>query len=87
MKWRAGNSASKHLELYEDFTRETVALRCPAKGKGRRSLSLFQAISSEQNTEVLMNGRKVLMFGSNSYMGLTNHPKVIEAENRGHKEI
>ena len=26
-----------------------------------------------------MNGKKVLMFGSNSYMGLTNHPKVIEA--------
>ena len=26
-----------------------------------------------------MEGRKVLMFGSNSYMGLTNHPKVIEA--------
>ena len=26
-----------------------------------------------------MEGRKVLMFGSNSYLGLTNHPKVIEA--------
>ncbi len=39
----------------------------------------FRPISSEQNTEVLMNGKKVLMFGSNSYMGLTNHPKVIEA--------
>lgn len=26
-----------------------------------------------------MNGKDVLMFGSNSYMGLTNHPKVIEA--------
>lgn len=26
-----------------------------------------------------MEGRKVLMFGSNSYMGLTNHPEVIEA--------
>ncbi|MDR0973495.1 MAG: aminotransferase class I/II-fold pyridoxal phosphate-dependent enzyme [Prevotellaceae bacterium] len=39
----------------------------------------FRCIESEQNTEVLMSGRKVLMFGSNSYMGLTNHPKVIEA--------
>lgn len=26
-----------------------------------------------------MNGKKVLMFGSNSYLGLTNHPKVMEA--------
>ena len=39
----------------------------------------FRAISSEQDTEVLMNGKKVLMFGSNSYMGLTNDPRVIEA--------
>ena len=39
----------------------------------------FRAISSEQDTEVIMNGKKVLMFGSNSYMGLTNHPKVKEA--------
>jgi 8-amino-7-oxononanoate synthase len=28
---------------------------------------------------VLINGKKVLMFGSNSYLGLTNHPKVKEA--------
>jgi 8-amino-7-oxononanoate synthase len=26
-----------------------------------------------------MNGKKVLMFGSNSYLGLTNHPKIVEA--------
>lgn len=39
----------------------------------------FRAISSEQDTEVVMNGKKVLMFGSNSYLGLTNHPKVKEA--------
>ena len=38
-----------------------------------------RCISSQQDTEVIMEGRKVLMFGSNSYMGLTNHPKVIEA--------
>lgn len=39
----------------------------------------FRPIESEQHTEVVINGKKVLMFGSNSYLGLTNHPKVIEA--------
>ena len=38
-----------------------------------------KSISSQQDTEVIMEGRKVLMFGSNSYLGLTNHPKVVEA--------
>jgi len=39
----------------------------------------FRAIESEQDTVVHINGKKVLMFGSNSYLGLTNHPKVKEA--------
>ncbi len=51
----------------------------PQKAKAAGVYPYFRAISSEQDTEVLMNGKKVLMFGSNSYMGLTNHPKVIEA--------
>jgi 8-amino-7-oxononanoate synthase len=33
-------------------------------------------IESEQSTEVVINSKKVLMFGSNSYLGLTTHPKV-----------
>jgi 8-amino-7-oxononanoate synthase len=36
----------------------------------------FREISSDQDTEVLIGNKKVLMFGSNSYLGLTNHPKV-----------
>ena len=39
----------------------------------------FRAIQSDQDTVVLMDGKKVLMFGSNSYLGLTNHPKIKEA--------
>ena len=39
----------------------------------------FRTITSAQDTEVMMNGRKVLMLGSNSYLGLTNHPKIKEA--------
>ncbi len=47
-----------------------------------RALNLypfFRPIQSEQDTEVYVNGKKLLMFGSNSYMGLTNHPLVKEA--------
>lgn len=39
----------------------------------------FREIESEQATEVVINGKKVLMFGSNAYLALTNHPEVIEA--------
>ncbi|MDR6782219.1 8-amino-7-oxononanoate synthase [Pedobacter africanus] len=39
----------------------------------------FRAIESGQDTEVMIDGKKVLMFGSNSYLGLTNHPKIKEA--------
>ncbi|MEI7981642.1 MAG: aminotransferase class I/II-fold pyridoxal phosphate-dependent enzyme [Bacteroidota bacterium] len=39
----------------------------------------FRMIESDQDTVVTMNGKKVLMFGSNSYLGLTNHPKIKEA--------
>lgn len=39
----------------------------------------FRPISSGQDTEVMIKGKSVLMFGSNSYLGLTNHPKVKEA--------
>ncbi|MCX2477853.1 aminotransferase class I/II-fold pyridoxal phosphate-dependent enzyme [Pedobacter sp. MC2016-15] len=39
----------------------------------------FRSIESAQDTEVIIDGKKVLMFGSNSYLGLTNHPKIKEA--------
>jgi 8-amino-7-oxononanoate synthase len=39
----------------------------------------FREIESDQDTVVTIDGKKVLMFGSNSYLGLTNHPKIKEA--------
>lgn len=39
----------------------------------------FRTIESEQDTKVIINGKPVLMFGSNSYLGLTTHPKLKEA--------
>ncbi len=39
----------------------------------------FRMIESDQDTVVTIGGRKVLMFGSNSYLGLTTHPAIKEA--------
>ena len=39
----------------------------------------FREIDSAQDTEVMMDGKKVLMFGSNSYMGLTYDKRVVDA--------
>ncbi len=39
----------------------------------------FRVIESDQDTVVNINGKKVLMFGSNSYLGLTNHPEIKKA--------
>ena len=36
-------------------------------------------ISSEQGAEIVVNGKTVLNFCSNNYLGLSSHPKVIEA--------
>lgn len=51
----------------------------PQKAMQAGIYPFFRAIESEQDTEVVIDGKKVLMFGSNSYLGLTNHPKVKEA--------
>lgn len=39
----------------------------------------FRTIDSHQDTEVMMSGKKVLMFGSNAYMGLTYDERIINA--------
>ncbi|MBQ9498783.1 MAG: aminotransferase class I/II-fold pyridoxal phosphate-dependent enzyme [Bacteroidaceae bacterium] len=39
----------------------------------------FRVINSHQDTEVLIDGKKILMFGSNAYMGLTYDERIINA--------
>lgn len=52
-----------------------------------RQAGLFKQeriIASEQGAEIMVNGRKVLNFCANNYLGLSSHPRVIEA---AHKTI
>ena len=50
-----------------------------------RSAGLFKTervIASKQGAEIVVNGRKVLNFCANNYLGLSSHPKVAEAAHR-----
>ena len=61
--------------LQEKLSRYTV----PQEAKAAGIYPYFRAISSEQDPEVVINGKKVLMFGSNCYTGLVNDPRIKEA--------
>ena len=62
------------------FLRErTRHFREPQKAKKLGYYSYFREIESEQSPEVIFQGRKVLMFGSNCYLGLSTDPRVKEA--------
>ena len=41
--------------------------------------SFFRVVESAQEPEVVIGGRRLLMLGSNNYLGLTNDPRVKEA--------
>jgi len=42
-----------------------------------------RVIESEQGAEIIVNGRKVLNFCANNYLGLSSHDRIIEAAHRG----
>jgi len=62
---------------------DKIALFKDAEMARERGLyPFFRPIESGQDTEVFIDGKRVLMFGSNSYLGLTNHPKIKEASKK-----
>jgi 8-amino-7-oxononanoate synthase len=78
--------AYEHLDTKEDSEPAEPPLlkkgRNFTRSKEIQALGLypyFRPISSAQDTEVVIQGQKVLMLGSNSYLGLTNHEEIKKA--------
>ncbi len=66
---------------------EKLVTRLSAELKEIEGAGLFKKeriITSEQGAEIVVNGKTVLNFCANNYLGLSSHPKVIEA---AHKAI
>ena len=54
----------------------------PDEMKKQKLYPYFRTISSGQSPEVTINGQKVVMLGSNNYLGLTENPDVKAAAAR-----
>src|SRR3989344_1745252 len=67
-------------KLTESIEKELEALKTAGKFKVERELE------GAQGPEVEINGRKVLMFASNNYLGLANHPEIVKAAEEALKE-
>lgn len=68
-------AVKKSPDLFEKCSKFTKAKELISYGL----YPYFRVIESAQDPEVIMNGKKMIMVGSNNYLGLTNHPKVKEA--------
>lgn len=64
------------------FKKKMSAYDVPKKIQDLGLYPYFRTIESEQDTVVKIGGKDVLMFGSNSYLGLTNHPRLKEASKK-----
>ena len=60
-------------KLIQDVEKELESLKKAGKFKIERELE------GAQGPEVTIGGKKVLMFASNNYLGLSNHPEIVKS--------
>ncbi|HET6204603.1 MAG TPA: pyridoxal phosphate-dependent aminotransferase family protein [Planctomycetota bacterium] len=65
-------------DLFDKCARFVTARELMAGG----TYPYFRAIGESEATEVVIDGRRLIMAGSNNYLGLTHHPHVLEAARR-----
>jgi 8-amino-7-oxononanoate synthase len=65
----------QQLALFEKCKNYTQAREAEAAG----IYPYFKPISKSEDTVVVIEGHEKVMMGSNNYLGLTHHPKVLEA--------
>lgn len=63
------------MDIFEKCNQFTTADEAREKG----IYPYFHALESKVDTEVVIDGKRTIMTGSNNYLGLTSHPRLIQA--------
>ena len=63
------------MDLFDKCYEPSLAMQARDKG----IYPYFHALQSRQDKEVIMEGKRRIMLGSNNYLGLTTQPEVVEA--------
>lgn len=71
------------IDLFEKCEKHSLADEIREQGL----YPYFHALESRQDVEVVMEGKRRIMLGSNNYLGLTTDPAVIEAGVRAYREL
>jgi 8-amino-7-oxononanoate synthase len=66
------------MDLFKK-ARESELMQTAREAIGSGIYPYFLPLQDTEGAEVIMDGRRILMIGSNNYLGLTTHPKVREA--------
>lgn len=62
------------MDLFDKHLNENAVI-----ARERGIYPYFHELESRQDVEVVMEGKRRIMLGSNNYLGLTVHPRVVEA--------
>ena len=71
------------MDIFAKFYEPQMADEAREKG----IYPYFRALESRQDTEVIMEGKRRIMLGSNNYLGLTVHPDVIAAGVKAYEDF
>ncbi len=70
------------MDIFEKCERFTLANEYREMG----IYPYFHALESRQDVEVVMEGKRRIMLGSNNYLGLTTEPSIVEAGRRAFEQ-
>jgi 8-amino-7-oxononanoate synthase len=76
-------SASSRPDIFDKCEKYTAARAAIAAGV----YPYFHVIESGQDPEVIVEGKTMIMLGSNNYLGLTSHPRLKEAAIKATEEF